>query len=178
MLNSVELLLARAGDDAVRLEWAELLEAGLPSQARHRGPSNAPHLTLWAGSELSESATTALAALTLPLQITLGPLVVLGHGRWALARLVAADPELLSLRARVLESTGHDQHDLWVPHVTLARRLSADQVGRALTVLTSSTPLAAEVSALRHWDPASATTTVLARNADRPDHPEGASVNR
>lgn len=178
MLNSVELLLARSGDEAVRLEWAQLLEAELPSQARHRGPSNAPHLTLWAGTGLSESAASALSALTVQLEITLGPLVVLGRGPWALARLVSSTVELLSLRSRVLESTGPDQRDLWVPHVTLARRLSAEQVGRALSALTSSDPVSVRVSALRHWDPASAAATVLARSPDGPDLPGAARVNQ
>ncbi len=43
-LHSVEALLDATTDTAVRKEWAALAEAGLPSQAAHRGPTNAPHV--------------------------------------------------------------------------------------------------------------------------------------
>ena len=43
---SIELVLAGAADQAVRDDWASLVRAGLPTQARHTGASNRPHLTL------------------------------------------------------------------------------------------------------------------------------------
>ncbi|NUO89690.1 MAG: hypothetical protein HOQ18_02490 [Dermatophilaceae bacterium] len=41
-----EGLLDPATDEQVRREWGLLAMAGPPSQASHRGESNAPHLTV------------------------------------------------------------------------------------------------------------------------------------
>jgi hypothetical protein len=49
----VELLLDEAAELAVREAWRRLADAGLPSQARHRSPTNSPHLTLAACPELT-----------------------------------------------------------------------------------------------------------------------------
>ena len=46
MVQSVELLLDDRLDQAVREEWARLLDVGLASQARNRSESNRPHITL------------------------------------------------------------------------------------------------------------------------------------
>ena len=61
MVQSVELLLEPEAERGVVRVWEALLEAGLPSQARHTAPSNRPHVTLVAevGAEtaLSEADT-------------------------------------------------------------------------------------------------------------------------
>ena len=40
----------------------------------------------------------------------------------------------------------------WTPHVTLARRLTADQVGAALTVLGAVPTLSGQLVRARRWD--------------------------
>ncbi len=41
-VQSVELMLGEATDSAVRTQWESLAAAGLPSQARHPGPTTLP----------------------------------------------------------------------------------------------------------------------------------------
>ncbi len=79
MLQSVEALLDPVLDASVREEWARLLEAGLPSQARHTGASNAPHVTLAVAERIGADADARLpGALPADLPtVRLGGLLVL-----------------------------------------------------------------------------------------------------
>ena len=168
-LNSVEALLDPATDAAVRAEWEALLRAGLSSQASHRGPSNAPHVTLCGAPRIPSGVEEKLGAAIVasgghpPLTVRLGPLLVLGSRRPVLARLVLPTPELLRLQADVAEVMaacddvpatlvpGH-----WAPHVTLARGLHLEGIGSALAVLDAlGHPGArdAELHSVRRWDP-------------------------
>ena len=85
-LQSVELVLDAATDEAVRGLWQALAEAGLPSQADHRGPTNAPHVTLAAVPVVSAAAEEALVPLAarLPLRLELAAPALLGERRPAL----------------------------------------------------------------------------------------------
>jgi hypothetical protein len=51
---SLELVLDARTDASVRREWALLKAAGPPSQARHTGASNRPHVTLLVRSALHD----------------------------------------------------------------------------------------------------------------------------
>ncbi|MEP6630812.1 MAG: hypothetical protein ABJA89_10095, partial [Lapillicoccus sp.] len=73
-VQSVELQLDEAGDALVVGLWHRLVEAGLPSQARHPSPTNRPHITLVAVPALPEGADAALAG------VVAGRLPV--DGRW------------------------------------------------------------------------------------------------
>ena len=162
-LHSVEALLDAATDAAVRREWTTLAVAGLPSQAAHRGPTNAPHVTLSVASGVPDVVEGRLAReveALLPLTVRLGPLLVMGARRFVLARLVVPTEELLRLHAAVAEamSAAPDVPDVvrvgrWTPHVTLARGLEAPQVGDALAVLGRAGPLDGSVETVRRWDP-------------------------
>mgnify|MGYP000157915916 CR=1 FL=1 len=64
MVQSAELLLDSGLDTAVRREWAALSDAGLPSQNRHRGESNRPHITVsvgWIGAVMAYLALVVAA---------------------------------------------------------------------------------------------------------------------
>ncbi|RYJ07055.1 MAG: 2'-5' RNA ligase family protein, partial [Actinomycetales bacterium] len=63
MVQSVELVLDPDLDAAVRGEWALLLDADLPSQARHTGESNAPHVTLGVADTVDDAAEAALRSV-------------------------------------------------------------------------------------------------------------------
>ncbi|RFA19866.1 2'-5' RNA ligase family protein [Subtercola boreus] len=52
-MMSFELRFDADTDAAIRAEWAALLDAGLPSQARHASASNAPHFTVLAAREVN-----------------------------------------------------------------------------------------------------------------------------
>jgi len=145
-MRSVELLLDEETDAMVRAEWAVLLDAGLPSQGRHPGASNAPHITLAAGEDLG---LDEVDWTDLPLPVRWSGFVVFGAPPkgLVLARLVTTGRALITLHERVHErSTGTDalsSPGRWTPHVTLASRLTPAQLADALAVLAAPPVLAA-----------------------------------
>ena len=160
-MQTVELLLDAAADAAVRCEWDALAAAGLPSQALHTGPTNAPHVTLAVAREVPPAVEAALPAAVdgLPVAGALGALVVFGSRRVALARLVVPHPDLLALHARVAALLrdcpgvpGYVLPGAWTPHVTLARGLTPGQVGSALEVLGHLDGIDGTLVTARRWD--------------------------
>ncbi|MGC4935768.1 2'-5' RNA ligase family protein [Gordonia sp. DT30] len=172
MVHSIEFLLDDAGDQRIRAQWAALAEAGLPSQARIHSATNRPHITAIAAGTVSAEVDAALATvgMRLPTPVTLGAVVMFGHGpRRVLARLVVPTAELLSVHAAIVrldaEHTAradgsasmfeHSHPGSWTAHITLARRVEVDQIGRALQVLDAThreNDNATAVIALRRWD--------------------------
>lgn len=158
VVQSVELLLDGATEAQVRREWSVLADAGLPSQARHTGASNAPHVTLLARPEVDDSRQAELSRLTdaLPLPLRLGGLAVLGGRRLVLVRLVVVSRALLELQEAVVRLLGGGDHfgpGVWTPHVTLARRLTPEQTGTALGRLTGGRrEIDGQAAACRRWD--------------------------
>lgn len=160
-MHSIELIVDDETDRQVRTQWVALDEAGLPSQARHAGASNRPHITLALTDTLTGDVIHRLAATTadLPIPITLGGLLLFGATRVVLARHVVASIALLDLQSRVFAALSDpvDPHHTfapgqWTPHVTLARRLRPDQVGSALTQLNPLEPITGELTRARRWD--------------------------
>lgn len=168
MAHSIELLLDDPADRRIRRDWQTLVEAGLPSQARIDASTNRPHITLFAAPRLpaTESIRAVLApsGAILPVIARIGAPIVFGHhDRFVLARSVVPNADLLHLHEYVYtqmttaqlpeEPFAHLAPGAWTPHITLARRLRADQVGAALPLLDPTTDLA-EVSleTLRHWN--------------------------
>lgn len=157
-MEALELLLDDASTNAVRLEWEALREAGLPSQASHRGETNAPHITLLATDALQatdDALTSALSGL-LPLRIRLGPVVTFVGRRVVLTRLVVADADLLALHAAAVRASGAEPTPFtrpgeWTPHVTLARGLSMEDVDRALS-LFGPRAVGGSAVTLRRWN--------------------------
>ena len=162
-LHSVEALLDGATDAELRREWTALAEAGLPSQAGHQGATNAPHVTLSAAlgvSNVVEQRVGAALQGLLPVEVRVGPLVVMGARRLALARLVVPSSELLRLHAAVATAMARApgvpervHPGRWTPHLTIARGLDAGQVGVALAVLGGPRPLDGSIVSVRRWDP-------------------------
>lgn len=164
---SLELVFDEASDEAVRREWDALVAAGLPSQARHTGQSNRPHVTLLVRPQLGSPDLRALAE-DLPLALTLGAPLLFGVGRSrVIARSVIPSPELLAFHARLHELAGsgddaaHTLPRAWTAHVTLARRVPLDRVGDALAVLAEAgaSELAVTATGLRRWDAATRTVS-------------------
>ncbi len=193
-MHSIELLLDGAADEAVRREWSALAEAGLPSQAHHTGETNAPHITLVAREEIGPEHDDRLRAVAagLPVGAELGALVVFGGPPrgLVLARLAVVSGGLLSLHEAVHDAVAagdavdspHTLPGRWTPHVTLASRLTPDQLAAAVETLdahrrasvdgtargsaspnsSSPSPLdSAQAVALRRWDSTARTVTPL-----------------
>lgn len=164
VVQSVELLLDADLDAAVRRQWRALVQAGLPSQARNTGATNAPHVTLAVAAALDEPAEAALpdAVAALPLPVLLGAPLVFGRGaRRVLVRLVVPTRALLDLHAAVARAVDgapgvppNVTPDRWTPHVTLARGLSAAALPAALEALAGVGPPHDEgsLTAARRWD--------------------------
>jgi 2'-5' RNA ligase len=165
--QSVELLLDERAEAAVRRQWNLLTDAGLPSERRAepRPPvdHHCPHITLFAGDAIPADAEVKLSGLVggLRLELQLGAVMVFGprRGRAILVRQVTPSVPLLQLQEQVAavcgaEADGQFGAGRWAPHVTLARRLSTDQVGDALVALdwTVDRPVPVEVTACRRWD--------------------------
>ena len=159
-MQSVELLLDEHSDTRIRGLWGLLADAGLPSQARHSGSTNAPHVTLAVREAVSAEAEAMLPETLsrLPLAVRLGATAVFGRHRYVLVLLLVVDAELLELHAAVAATLGADGADpltvpgRWTPHVTLARGLDATAVGRALEVLGGSGPIEGAAVYCRRWD--------------------------
>ncbi|MDL9948282.1 2'-5' RNA ligase family protein [Gordonia sp. ABSL11-1] len=183
MVHSLELLLDEASDQQVRDEWDTLAAAGLPSQSAHRAPSNRPHITLAAAGHIAGSADAALVpvGMRLPIPVLLGAPILFGRpDHLTLARLVVPSTDLLSVHAQTLrlaadhlgdESGGgatpmpHSLAGRWTPHVTLARRLTPDELTRALAVLDTRGTIEGRAVGLRHWDGNAKTESMLAGRA-------------
>jgi 2'-5' RNA ligase len=162
MVNSVEALLDDAADARIRAEWAELEACGMPNQGRHSGSSNRPHITMAVAGTMDAILDRRLrvAVGDLPLPIEIGELTCFGRGPFVLVRLVELTPDLLARQCTIAEVVGLDnleplvRPDVWTPHVTLARRLTANQVEMATNRLenrvTATGP--ATVTGVRRWD--------------------------
>jgi 2'-5' RNA ligase len=171
--QSVELLLDERAEAAVRRQWDQLAEAGLPSERRSGTPEHhRPHLTLYAANAFAarvESALTDVAG-DLDLQVQLGPLMIFGprRGQFILVRSVTASAELLRLQARVAEvchadPTGQFGPGRWSPHVTLARRVPVDRAGTVLAALdrTADRSVSTRITQCRRWDGRARTAWLL-----------------
>ncbi|OUE27085.1 hypothetical protein BFL37_03120 [Clavibacter michiganensis] len=142
-------------------------------------------MTLLAADGLGGSADAAVRAIaaSAPLPtLRLGGLVVFGvpPRGLVLARQVVVDEALLALHARIhaavdaapadpdedghgraVEVVPHTRPGSWTPHVSIALRLTAEQLGAAVSALGRVDPLDAPTAGLRRWDPRDRTVTEL-----------------
>lgn len=162
MAHSVELLFDAEADAAIRRQWAALVEAGLPSQALHRSPTNRPHVTLTVAERIEPAVDPALRepAGQLPLDCIAGAPMVFGGRSLVLVRLIVPSAGLLRLHASVdaicapHAATGpfpHARPGHWTPHVTLARRLAPADLPAALEAIGAD-DVTGTFAGLRRWD--------------------------
>ena len=138
-MRTVELLGDDRLDRAVRTAWLRLDQAGFRSLARHRHPTNRPHLTLASAERFPAGASVAIAdALrVLPIQVRLAGLRLFGDRAGVLAWTVDGGDALRDLQAQVWSvldgEDGNPQHEpgVWTPHISLARRARPDQAALA-----------------------------------------------
>ena len=160
MAQALELTFDRRADETIRTQWNALRAAGLPSMARHTAPTNRPHVTIDIRDALSAEAEYALGpvSLRLPLDVLIGaPLLFHSRRRWVLSRHVVVDRALLELHAHAHAVLGRDGAPLtspgrWVPHLTLARGISDEQLPEALKIVSTASPVKAVALRLRRWD--------------------------
>jgi 2'-5' RNA ligase superfamily protein len=162
MAHSVELLFDTDTEAAVVRQWTALAEAGLPSQAGHRSPTNRPHVTLTVGQRIDPAVDDGLRepARQLPMDCLIGAPMVFGHRTLTLVRLIVPSSGLLRLHASVDsicaphlfgEAFPHVRPDRWTPHVTLSRRLPPSDLAAALDAIGAD-DLVGRFARLRRWD--------------------------
>jgi len=160
-LHALELVPDDAGLEVVLGDWRALRDAGLPSQLDHNGGTNTPHVTVVAASSLSaqalELAGELLAGL-LPIRARASGLLLLGGQRVTVARALDVGDEVVRAVLQLRQLVDGPQHDSWMPHVSLARRVPRADVGRAVDVL-GHVDVELVLTGLRRWDPDLGTVT-------------------
>ena len=162
-MHALELLPDDADRDVVRRDWQALRDAGLPSQLDHRGATNSPHVTVVAAPALGpedERRARELVVSLLPLGVRAGGIGLLGGAKVSLVRLLDVPDELVRAVLDLRGGVEDVQHAGWLPHVTLARRISRVDVPAALEVLGHD-DVVLTLTALRRWDPEAGIVTTL-----------------
>ncbi|WP_225813451.1 2'-5' RNA ligase family protein [Streptomyces spinosus] len=173
-MRTVELLLDEAADEAVRQAWRRLADAGLPSQARHRSPTNSPHLTLTTCPELTPAIRWELAeaAAALPLPVRCTGVVRFERPTSVLAWALDLDCALAGLHRWVWDAVASDSPPetlnplhapgRWSPHITLGRtRRAGAFADRRVPELLPSPPLSLRLTTLRSYDTRTGALEVL-----------------
>ena len=154
-LHSIELVADAAGEAAVRAEWQALRDAGLRSMLDHTGATNTPHVTVIALPSLTpadEDRATTLLGTLLPVEVTTSGVAVFGGSIVTLVRTLDVADEVVRAVLDLKAATAGHQHAGWLPHLTLARRLSRADLPRAIEAVGHDS-LAVSLGALRRWDP-------------------------
>jgi 2'-5' RNA ligase len=162
MAQSVELTLDSAAEAALVAQWDRLAAAGIakPKRPEPHG-HHLPHITLYAADAIPEGAESVLPEIVAGVNLTvhIGALMIFGprKSESILVRHVAASVQLLELQQRVARACAADPagqfgQGRWSPHVTLARRVSSDHLGKTVSVLGSRGELDATIQRCRRWD--------------------------
>ncbi|MGH3914139.1 MAG: 2'-5' RNA ligase family protein [Pseudonocardiaceae bacterium] len=153
--------LDEVADREVRRLWRALDDNGIRSAGRRF----APHVTLGAGVSIPAMARAAvreeLALLTLP-GLWLSTLAVFPNTMNVLMLAAVVDAELLAvhsavhdaLAGKVRQPSGLHLPGSWVPHCTLAERITPAQLAAGLTMLHPVTPIRATLGQLAVLDTA------------------------
>lgn len=173
-MRTVEVLLDEVAEQAVREAWRRLADAGLPSQARHRSPTNSPHLTLAACPELTTPIRWELAevAAMLPLPVRVTGVVRFERPTSVLAWALDLDRELAAVHRRVWEAVVSESRpgtlnpfhapERWSPHITLGRtRRAGAFADRRIPALLPTPPLSIRLTTLRSYDTETGALEVL-----------------
>ncbi|WP_131105848.1 2'-5' RNA ligase family protein [Ornithinimicrobium sufpigmenti] len=140
--HALELVLDEVGEQAVRTSWAALAAGGVPSLMRHTGATHRPHVTVLSGPPPPEKALRLAAEAIgglLPVDLRVSGLGLLGRPGWStLVELVTPPIALLGVRARLVELWPGADPRPWLPHLTLAQRLSPEAVATALSLLAQA----------------------------------------
>jgi 2'-5' RNA ligase len=159
MVHSVELVFDQDTEAAIRHVWADLADVGIRSQP----PASRPHATLTVAERIDAEVDASLAALSsrFPFPCRIGAPLLFGRSTAVLARLVVPSAELVDVHAEVHRlclphlfpgPMANVLPDRWTPHVTMARRVDPDQVGRALRIVGEPLQLVGSIVGLRRWD--------------------------
>jgi hypothetical protein len=159
MVHSVEMVFDADTEAAIRHIWDGLRDVGIPSQA----PASRPHATLTVGQRIEPEVDSLLASINdrFPFPCRIGAPLVFGRSEVILTRLVVPTADLLAVHGEVYrlclphvapEPMSNSMPGQWTAHVTLARRVRGNQLGRALRVAGRPSEIKGSVVGLRRWD--------------------------
>jgi hypothetical protein len=159
MVHSIELVFDRDTEDAIRHIWDDLASNGIPSQA----PASRPHVTLAVAERIDPEVDALLSPLGewLPLSCAIGAPVLFGRANVVFARLVVPTCALLDLHAEVHRVCGphlepgpmsNSLPGQWTAHLTLARHVGGNQLGRALRIAGRPSQIDGSFAGLRRWE--------------------------
>ncbi|MGV0792251.1 2'-5' RNA ligase family protein [Mycolicibacterium sp. XJ1819] len=159
MVHSVELVFDQDIETTIRDVWDQLRDAGIAGQAS----AGRPHTTLTVAERIDAEVDDLLAPLTagLPTPVRIGAPLFFGRAKAVLARLVVPTAALLDLHAEVHRLCLPHLHPgpmatalpgRWTAHVTLARRVTPAQMGRAVRIAGTPAEIEGVVVGLRRWD--------------------------
>jgi 2'-5' RNA ligase superfamily len=158
MVHSVEVVFDADTEAAIRHIWDGLRDVGIPSQA----PASRPHATLTVAERIDPEVDELLRPLTarLPFACRIGAPLVFGRSQVILTRLVVPTAQLLALHDDVFrlclphaspEPMANSVPGQWTAHVTMARRVHGNQLGRALRVVGRPSEIKDSILGLRRW---------------------------
>jgi 2'-5' RNA ligase len=164
---SIEVLPDAATETLAREAWQRLVDAGLPSAARHTGASNRPHITLAVRDNPALEGLGEVVHL-LPQRLRLGGVLLFPWRSHAVVSWqVVMTADLAALHRRVAELVGPSEEryatsapDAWSPHLTMARRVALSDLGAAVEVLDLH-PHEGSIEGLRIWNAETRTVTTL-----------------
>jgi hypothetical protein len=159
MVHSVELVFDPDTEEAIRHIWDGLRDMGIPSQA----PASRPHATLTVAQRIDPEVDSLLSALDdrFPFPCRIGAPLLFGRSEVILTRLVVPTAELLAVHSEVYrlcvphlapEPMANSLPGQWTAHVTMARRVHGNQLGRALRVAGRPSEIKGNIIGLRRWD--------------------------
>jgi hypothetical protein len=159
MVHSVEIVFDADTEAVIRHIWDGLRDAGIPSQA----PASRPHATLTVAERIDPDVDVLLRPLVdrFPFACRIGAPLVFGRAKAVLSRLVVPTTELLDLHAEVHRlclphlQPGPMANALpgqWTAHVTVARRVMPNQLGRAARIAGKPSEIGGNIIGLRRWD--------------------------
>ena len=162
-LHALELVPDLAGQEAVRRDWQRLTDAGLPSQLDHDTPTNTPHVSVVSAPSLPDAAIDVAHARLgsmLPIRARAAGILLLGGSRVTVARAVDIDDDVVRRVLAVRVQVPDRQHQGWLPHVTLARRVERALVPQILDLLGHE-DVELTLTELRRWDPDKSWVTTI-----------------
>lgn len=167
-MHALVAFLDRAADQQVRALWQVLQASGVPPAGR----SFAPHITFAAGAAIPARARTAvrdeLALLTLP-AVWLSTLGSFPTPNNVLILAAVVDTELLAVHSAVHDALAGKVRQpsvlhlpgSWVPHCTLAERITPAQLATGFARLHPVAPIRATLGPVAVLDTATGTAEAL-----------------
>jgi hypothetical protein len=162
-LHAYELLPDEEGRAAVLRDWQALRDAGLASQLDHKGMTNTPHVTVLTAESLGpddDGVATSRLGGVLPVEVRASGIALLGGSRVSLVRILDVPDVLAGAVLDLRCGVPHAKHPGWLPHVTLARRLTRSSIPAALEAVGHD-DLTLRLVELRRWDPDAGTVRTL-----------------